>query len=142
MVGRFCSSFRGQVVRGHFCASPVIFHLCSNMDIFKLIELLATFLAGGGLFWLFNVRKHARKAERELEVEEFDAVSSVVERATQQIAELAQKVAALERAKMDMEAQLHSLQKENEHLKSENKNMTETLKRYFGQDKNLRKDEL
>lgn len=112
------------------------------MDIWKIIESLVAFAAGGGLFWLLNVRKHARRAEQKLDVEEFEAVSSVVERATQQIAELAQKVAMLEKAKMDMESQLHHLTLENQRLKKENENMAAALKRHFGQDKNLRTDEL
>lgn len=109
------------------------------MEFYQYLGPLASFLVGGGLFWLLNLRKRARREEQKLDVEEFDAVSSVVERATRQIAELAQKVSALEQARIQTDSEIQRLKEENKKLREENGRMEKALQRYFQHDKNLRK---
>ena len=108
------------------------------MELYQYIGPVASFLVSGGLFLLLNFRKRARSEEQKLDVEEFDSVSSVIQRATQQISELAQKVSGLEQARYQMDSEIQRLKEENRKLRDENAKMEKALKRYFGHDKNLK----
>lgn len=105
------------------------------MEILKfvLINAIGPFVAGGGLVWVFHFRLRARRDGNTLRKEEFDAVSSIVERSTQQISELADKIAQIEVEKAELKRQILHLIDENKRLTKENQNMETRLKRYMSQ---------
>lgn len=102
------------------------------MDINTIIiQIGVPFVAGGGLMWLFHFRRMARRKGNELRKEEFDTVSEVVERATQQVAALAEKIALIESARAELKTQVIELLEENKRLDRECKNLEAALKRYM-----------
>lgn len=81
--------------------------------------------------WIFHFRLLARRKGNELRKDEFLMVSEVIERATKQISELAEKIAAIEAEKAELKTQVLFLLEENKRLDKENKNMSAALKRYM-----------
>lgn len=102
------------------------------MNVIEIVtQIVGPFLAGGGAVWLLNFRLRARRESNELHKDEFNTVSEIVERATRQISELADKVAQIETEKAELKRQIAYLIDENKRLDKENKNLAGRVKRYM-----------
>lgn len=102
------------------------------MEVLKLlIPIAGSFLAGGGLMWIFHFRLRSRRDGNIMLREEFNAVSEIVDRSTRQISDLAEKIAKIEEEKAVLKAQVLMLIEENGSLKRENNNMSTALKRFM-----------
>ena len=86
------------------------------MSIEFMYQAAAAFLGGGGLSWVFFSRLRLRREGGKLREEEFDAVSKIVKQAMNDLQELSNRIAELEREKIEIMEQMNSLRKENEEL--------------------------
>lgn len=89
---------------------------CKPMSIEVIIQSISAFVGGGGISWLFFSRLRLRREGGKLKEEEFDAVSKIVKQAMNDLQELSQRIAELEREKLEIMEQMSKLRKENEEL--------------------------
>jgi BMFP domain-containing protein YqiC len=86
------------------------------MSIEFVIQAATAFLGGGGATWLLFYRLKVRREGGKLREEEFDAVSKIVKQAMNDLQELSQRIAELEREKLEILDQMSKIRKENEDL--------------------------
>ncbi len=89
-----------------------------------IIQYLAPALAGGGLMWVIQFRLRIRREGNKLLEDDFNAVAAIVEKSTEQISRLHDKISEIEQQKSDIEAEIRKLRRDNETLNN-------TLKRYL-----------
>jgi regulator of replication initiation timing len=90
----------------------------------SIIAMFSTALAGGGVTWLFFFRTRLKREKSSLQKAEFEDVSSIVKQGISDLRELSGRISELEREKVE-------ILEENNRLKTENANLSESLRRYI-----------
>ena len=86
------------------------------MSIDFVFQAATAFVGGGGVTWLLFYRLKVRREGGKLHEEEFDAVSKIVKQTMNDLQLLSERIAELEREKLDILEQMGKLRKENESL--------------------------
>lgn len=94
------------------------------MILETVIQYLAPAMAGGGLMWVVQFRLRVRREGNKLLQDDFNAVLDIVQKSTEQISRLHDKIAQIEEQKSQIEEEVRRLRKDNA-------TMNETLRRYL-----------
>lgn len=105
------------------------------MEWLDILKMALSAVAGGGLAWVFNLKRKIRRDGNALEGQDFDLVSKTVKQAMGDLASLSERIGLLEKEKVAILDRIGDLERENAKLKKENELLEKVLRAYI-QEKN------